>query len=82
MGRARAGRPPMIMVDGMSVQVSILATSSPDKIDEIYSHVATEIETRLLAALDTRWADAVAAVRASHQPSAAQFPPLLALPAA
>ena len=37
----------------------------PDKIQHIYSHVAPELETRLLDALQQRWTDALAALASS-----------------
>ena len=56
----------------------------PDKIQHIYSHVAPELETRLLAALQQRWTDALsqlatptwaAAVTHHHALPAAITPP-------
>ena len=45
----------------------------PDAIREIYSHVAPEVEARLLAALERRWHDALADLRAQQTLA----PPLL-----
>jgi integrase len=37
----------------------------PDKIEDVYSHVAREVEMRLIAALQRRWEEAVTAVTSS-----------------
>ena len=43
-------------------QAKRLGHRIPDKIEHIYSHVAPEVETRLLDALQRRWNDALLAV--------------------
>ncbi len=43
-------------------QARRLGHKIPDKIENIYSHVAPEVETRLLHALQRRWTDALAAL--------------------
>jgi hypothetical protein len=40
-------------------QARRLGHKIPDKIEHIYSHVAPEVEARLLAALQRRWTDAL-----------------------
>ncbi|WP_233157395.1 MULTISPECIES: hypothetical protein [Amycolatopsis] len=41
----------------------------PDEIRDVYSHVAAEVETRLLDSLERRWHDAVATVHEQHGPT-------------
>jgi len=50
-------------------QARRLGHTLPDKIEEIYSHVAPEIDARLLAGLQTRWTTALAQLGLEHQPA-------------
>jgi hypothetical protein len=60
-------------------------TASPTKIEHIYSHVAPEIETRLIDALEHRWTTALHTLTSTTTPGT-QHPTerltRLALPAA
>ena len=49
----------------------------PDKIQHIYSHVAPELETRLLEALQQRWTDALATLASSTWAAALTRQPAL-----
>ena len=49
----------------------------PDKIQHIYSHVAPELETRLLDALQQRWTDALAALASATWTAAVTTAPAL-----
>jgi integrase len=53
-----------MIADGMPdvAQARRLGHKLPDKIENIYSHVAPEVETRLIKALQRRWTDAVTAL--------------------
>ena len=44
---------------------SVSDTCIPDKIEHIYSHVAPEVETRLIDALQHRWTTALHALTAA-----------------
>lgn len=46
-------------------QARRLGHTIPDKIENVYSHVAPEVETRLIASLQRRWEDAVRAFLAN-----------------
>ncbi|HEX3780828.1 MAG TPA: site-specific integrase [Pseudonocardiaceae bacterium] len=50
-----------MIADGMPdvAQARRLGHKLPDKIEEIYSHVALEVEARLITALQRRWTDAL-----------------------
>ncbi|MDI5978603.1 hypothetical protein [Amycolatopsis magusensis] len=56
-----------LIADGIPdvAQARRLGHRIPDAIQDIYSHVAPEVETRLLEALQQRWIDAVTALRAT-----------------
>ncbi|MFI6025544.1 hypothetical protein [Amycolatopsis magusensis] len=56
-----------LIADGIPdvAQARRLGRRIPDAIQDIYSHVAPEVETRLLEALQQRWIDAVTALRAT-----------------
>jgi integrase len=56
-------------------QARRLGHKIPDKIEHIYSHVAPEVEARLITALQRRWTDALATLTTTNTNS-------LALPAA
>jgi integrase len=70
-----------MIADGMPevAQARRLGHKIPDKIENIYSHVAPEVEARLLEALQRRWTDALTAL-ASTSKTASVCP--LALPGA
>lgn len=59
-----------MIADGIPdvAQARRLGHKLPDRIDDIYSHVAAEIETRLLHGLETRWQDALATIN-TDQPT-------------
>jgi integrase len=67
-----------LIADGIPhvAQARRLGHTLPDKIEDIYSHVAPEIDTRVLAALQSRWVAALAAVNATHAPPAGPHPKL------
>ena len=44
---------------------------SPDKIEHIYSHVAPEVETRLITALQRRWTNALTTLTPTNTSSLA-----------
>lgn len=50
-------------------------TRIPDEIRDVYSHVAAEVEARLLDSLERHWREAVATVHENHGPTITQ--PLL-----
>jgi integrase len=68
-----------MIADGMPevAQARRLGHKIPDKIEHIYSHVAPEVETRLLQALQRRWTTALATVTGSTEATGASQ---LALP--
>jgi hypothetical protein len=45
-------------------QARRLGHTLPDKIEDIYSHVAPEVDARLLASLQQRWESAAASIAA------------------
>ncbi|GAB2790963.1 hypothetical protein [Amycolatopsis magusensis] len=57
-----------LIADGIPdvAQARRLGHRIPDAIQDIYSHVAPEVEPRLLEALQQRWIDTVTALRATH----------------
>jgi integrase len=57
-----------MIADGMPevAQARRLGHKIPDKIEHIYSHVAPEVEARLLTALQRRWTDALANLINTH----------------
>jgi integrase len=57
----RHGHKTWMIADGVPEvgQSRRLGHKLPDKVQEVYSHVADEVETRLLAALEQRWTDAL-----------------------
>jgi integrase len=57
-----------MIADGMPdvAQARRLGHKLPDKIDDIYSHVALEVEARLIKALQRRWTDALTALTTAH----------------
>lgn len=73
-----------LIADGLPevAQSRRLGHKLPDKIQEIYSHVAPEVETRLLRCLQKRWIDAMAGLTAATGPMAKTAWPPLGLPAA
>ena len=60
-----------LIADGIPdvVQARRLGHRIPDKIQHIYSHVAPELETRLLDALQHRWTTALAAAATRPRPT-------------
>jgi integrase len=68
-----------MIADGIPevAQARRLGHTIPDKIQHVYSHVAPEVETRLLTALQTRWDTALADLRRTLQTPPAH--PLAAL---
>ncbi|GAA1291854.1 site-specific integrase [Saccharothrix xinjiangensis] len=59
-----------LIADGLPevAQARRLGHKLPDKIQEIYSHVAPEVETRLLNCLQKRWTDALAGFHLTTSP--------------
>ncbi|GLY69717.1 DMT family permease [Amycolatopsis taiwanensis] len=57
-----------MIADGIPdvAQARRLGHTIPDKIEHIYSHVAPEVETRLINALQHRWTTAVTSLTGSH----------------
>jgi integrase len=70
-----------MIADGMPevAQARRLGHTLPDKIENIYSHVAPEVEARLIKALQRRWTDALATLVSTSKTAGAG---LLALPGA
>lgn len=73
----RHGHKTWMIADGIPEvgQARRLGHGIPNEIREIYSHVSPEVEARLLDALQQRWINALATVRASEGPAIP--PPLL-----
>jgi hypothetical protein len=77
-----------LIADGIPdvAQARRLGHRIPDKIQHIYSHVAPEVETRLLDALQHRWITALAALTPANPASAVSaqlaLPPRTTLTAA
>ncbi len=72
-----------LIADGIPevAQARRLGHKLPDKIQEIYSHVAPEVEHRLLHALRKRWTDALTGLQLTTSHTATPWPSP-ALPAA
>ncbi|MGC7101618.1 tyrosine-type recombinase/integrase [Amycolatopsis lurida] len=70
-----------LIADGLPevAQALRLGHRIPDEMRQVYSHVAPEVEVRLLEALQRRWVDAVTSLRATHSQALHAH---LALPAA
>jgi integrase len=62
-----------MIADGMPevAQARRLGHKIPDKIENIYSHVAPEVEARLIVALQRRWADALTALASTSKTAGA-----------
>jgi integrase len=62
-----------MIADGMPevAQARRLGHKIPDKIENIYSHVAPEVEARLIVALQRRWADALTALAGTSKTAGA-----------
>lgn len=57
-----------MIADGMPdvAQARRLGHRIPDKIEDIYSHVAPEVETRLITALQRRWVEAMGLIMSQN----------------
>jgi integrase len=66
-----------MITDGIPevAQSERLGHKLPDKIQEVYSHVAVEVEQRLLNALQTRWTTTLDALPATNLDTAWRTPP-------
>lgn len=72
----RHGHKTWMIADGIPDvgQARRLGHKLPDKIEEIYSHVAAEVEKRILDTIETRWADAITNIPATGAEAAWRNP--------